>query len=215
MPKLKVEYVPTLELKENANNAKKHPPEQLEQIKQSIEDFGFLDPLGIWKDNIIIEGHGRYLAALELGIEEVPCIRLDSLTDQQRLAYGIVHNQLTMNSGFDLDKLNLDLEQITDFDMSDFGLDLSEDIKEIEKEVKSSMEPIELSDCYDMGETFNLLKEIKSSGISKEEKDFLIAAAYRHCKFNFSNIAEYYEQSASEKMKRLMEKSNLVTLVSK
>lgn len=215
MPKLKVEYVPTLELKENANNAKKHPPEQLEQIKQSIEDFGFLDPLGIWKDNIIIEGHGRYLAALELGIEEVPCIRLDSLTDQQRLAYGIVHNQLTMNSGFDLDKLNLDLEQITDYDMSDFGLDLSEDIKEIEKEVKSSMEPIELSDCYDMGETFNLLKEIKSSGISKEEKDFLIAAAYRHCKFNFSNIAEYYEQSASEKMKRLMEKSNLVTLVSK
>lgn len=215
MPKLKVEYVPTLELKENANNAKKHPPEQLEQIKQSIEDFGFLDPLGIWKDNIIIEGHGRYLAALELGIEEVPCIRLDSLTDQQRLAYGIVHNQLTMNSGFDLDKLNLDLEQITDFDMSDFGLDLSEDIKEIEKEVKSSMEPVELSDCYDMGETFNLLKEIKSSGINKEEKDFLIAAAYRHCKFNFSNIAEYYEQSASEKMKRLMEKSNLVTLVSK
>lgn len=215
MPRLKVEYVPTLELKENANNAKKHPPEQLEQIKQSIEDFGFLDPLGIWKDNIIIEGHGRYLAALELGIEEVPCIRLDSLTDQQRLAYGIVHNQLTMNSGFDLDKLNLDLEQITDFDMSDFGLDLSEDIKEIEKEVKSSMEPVELSDCYDMGETFNLLKEIKSSGINKEEKDFLIAAAYRHCKFNFSNIAEYYEQSASEKMKRLMEKSNLVTLVSK
>ena len=215
MPRLKVEYVPTLELKENANNAKKHPPEQLEQIKQSIEDFGFLDPLGIWKDNIIIEGHGRYLAALELGIEEVPCIRLDSLTDQQRLAYGIVHNQLTMNSGFDLDKLNLDLEQITDFDMSDFGLDLSEDIKEIEKEVKNGMEPIELSDCYDMGETFNLLKEIKSSGISKEEKDFLIAAAYRHCKFNFSNIAEYYEQIASEKMKRLMEKSNLVTLVSK
>ena len=87
-----------------------------------------------------------------------------------------------MNSGFDLDKLNLDLEQITDFDMSDFGLDLSEDIKEIEKEVKSSMEPVELSDCYDMGETFNLLKEIKSSGINKEEKDFLIAAAYRHCK---------------------------------
>lgn len=215
MPRLKVEYVPTLELKENANNAKKHPPEQLEQIKQSIEDFGFLDPLGIWKDNIIIEGHGRYLAALELGIEEVPCIRLDSLTDQQRLAYGIVHNQLTMNSGFDLDKLNLDLEQITDYDMSDFGLDLSEDIKEIEKEVKNSMEPVELSDCYDMGETFNLLKGIKSSGISKEEKDFLIAAAYRHCKFNFSNIAEYYEQSASEKMKRLMEKSNLVTLVSK
>lgn len=213
MSKLTVEYIPLLELRENENNAKEHPPEQLEQIKKSIEDFGFLDPIGIWKDNIIIEGHGRYLAALELGLEEVPVIRLDSLTDQQRLAYGIVHNQLTMNSGFDLDKLNLDLDKITDYDMSDFGLDLSEDIKEIEREIRDNSKPVEIGDCYNNIETLNLLKEIKKSNVSSEERSFLVAAAYRHCKFNFSEIAEYYETRASGEMKELMEHSNLVTLV--
>lgn len=213
MSELTIEYVPLLELRENENNAKEHPPEQLEQIKKSIEDFGFLDPIAIWKDNIIIEGHGRYLAALELGLEEVPVIRLDSLTDQQRLAYGIVHNQLTMNSGFDLDKLNLDLEQITDYDMTDFGIDLSDEIEEIEREIQKRDKPLEIGDCYNNIETLNLLKEIKKSNVSAEEKHFLTAAAYRHCKFNFSDIAEYYETKASDEMKKLMENSNLVTLV--
>lgn len=213
MSELTIEYVPLLELRENENNAKKHPPEQLEQIKKSIENFGFLDPIAIWKDNIIIEGHGRYLAALELGIDDVPVIRLDSLTDQQRLAYGIVHNQLTMNSGFDLDKLNLDLDKITDYDMTDFGIDLSEAIEEIEREIQKRDKPLEIGDCYNNIETLNLLKEIKNSKVSAEEKCFLVAAAYRHCKFNYSDIAEYYETKANDEMKKLMENSNLVTLV--
>ena len=115
-------------LKPYENNAKQHPEEQIDQIKKSIEDFGFLDPVAIWKDDTIIEGHGRLLAALEMGLEEIPVIRLDGLTDAQRKAYALVHNQLTMNTGFDIDALALELDKVKlDFDMAAFGFDLGEE----------------------------------------------------------------------------------------
>ena len=107
--KLKVEYLPIDEIKPYKNNAKIHTPEQIDQIKASIQQFGMNDPIGIWsKENIIVEGHGRLLACQELGYKEIPVIRLDDLTDEQRKAYTLAHNQLTMNTGFDLDILNED-----------------------------------------------------------------------------------------------------------
>ena len=104
--KLKVEYIPIEDIKPYEKNAKIHTDEQIEQIKKSIEEFGMNDPIGIWRDNIIIEGHGRLMACKELGMTEVPVIRLDDLTDDQRKAYTLIHNQTTMNTGFDLDILN-------------------------------------------------------------------------------------------------------------
>lgn len=122
---LKIEYLPIEELKPYANNAKEHPAEQIEQIKKSIQEFGFDDPIGIWKDEIV-EGHGRLIAAIELGMDTVPVIRLDHLTDEQRRAYTLVHNKLTMNSDFNLDLLRIELDDI-DIDMTDFGFDLDEE----------------------------------------------------------------------------------------
>ena len=122
---LKIEYMPIEELKPYANNAKDHPAEQVEQIKKSIQQFGFDDPIGIWKDEIV-EGHGRLIAALELGMDTVPVVRLDHLTDDQRRAYALVHNKLTMNSDFNLDLLKIELDDI-DIDMTDFGFDLDEE----------------------------------------------------------------------------------------
>lgn len=119
---LRIEYVPIDSINPYPNNAKLHPAEQIEQIKDSIEKFGFKDPIAIWKDNVIIEGHGRLIAALELGIEEVPIIRLDDLSDQDRRAYMLVHNKLTMNSGFDSEILDLEIENI-DLDMEQFGFE--------------------------------------------------------------------------------------------
>ena len=121
--KLKVEYIPIDEIKPYENNAKIHTEEQIEQIKKSIEEFGMNDPIGIWgKDNIIIEGHGRLMALKELGWDEVPVIRLDDLTDEQRRAYTLIHNQTTMNTGFNIDILNEELQSI-DLDMSFYGFD--------------------------------------------------------------------------------------------
>lgn len=121
---LKVEYLKTESLEPYPGNAKLHPAEQVEQIKKSIVEFGFNDPVAIWKNNEIIEGHGRVIAALELGIDKIPVIRLDSLTDDERRAYMLVHNQLTMNSGFDYDLLQLELDDLQELNLSDFGLEL-------------------------------------------------------------------------------------------
>lgn len=135
MSKLKVEYIKKEDLKPYVNNAKVHTGEQVGQIKKSIEEFGFNDPIAIWKDNEIIEGHGRLLAVMEMDdIKEVPVIRLDDLTDEQRKAYILVHNKLTMNTGFDDVLLNLELDDI-DIDMEQFGfVNIDEEIEEIAKE---------------------------------------------------------------------------------
>ena len=124
---LQIEYLNKDELKPYANNAKLHPAEQVEQIKTSIREFGFNDPIAIWHDNEIIEGHGRLLAAMEMDeIQEVPIIRLDDLTDEQRKSYMLIHNKLTMNTDFDTDILGIELNDIVDIDMSKFGF--SDDI---------------------------------------------------------------------------------------
>ena len=77
----------------------------------------------MWKDNEIIEGHGRYLALRKMGHTEVPVIRLDGLTDAQRRECMLVHNQTTLNSGFDIDLLNFELNDLPEFDAPfyDFG----------------------------------------------------------------------------------------------
>jgi ParB-like chromosome segregation protein Spo0J len=122
--KLKIEYVDINSIKPYLNNAKLHPEEQIEQIKKSIQEFGNNDPIAVW-NNEIVEGHGRYEALKQLGETNIPIIRLDNLTDEERRAYTLVHNKLTMNSDFDYKILDAELEDI-DIDMSEYGFDLNE-----------------------------------------------------------------------------------------
>lgn len=91
---LRIEYLTLDKLKPYEKNARKHKEADLSTIKASISEFGMSDPIGVWgKDNIIVEGHGRYMSCKELGIEQVPVIHLDHLTDEQRRAYALVHNK--------------------------------------------------------------------------------------------------------------------------
>lgn len=128
MPELKVETVNIDELNLNPLNSKLHPAEQIDQIAASIEEFGNCDPLGVWTNDagelVIVEGHGRYAALKKLGITEVPIIRLDHLSDEQRRAYGIIHNQTNLSSGFDFEILNQELDMIADIDMSQWDLEI-------------------------------------------------------------------------------------------
>ncbi len=224
MEKLKIEYVDINSIKPYEKNAKLHPKEQIEQIKKSIEQFGMNDPIGIWKDEIV-EGHGRLIALKELGYEEIPIIRLDHLTDEERRAYILAHNKLTMNSDFDLDILNEELKQFDTIDMSDFGFDLDFDSLEIEGdeeenpyttkinipqyEIKGD-EPA-INELFDKEKTEELISKINRSNVSDAQKEFLINAAQRHLAFNYNKIAEYYAHQDKE-MQELMEESALVII---
>ena len=133
---LKIEYLPVDSLKPYEKNARKHEDTDVQTIVASIKEFGFDDPIGVWgEDNLIVEGHGRLMAAKKLGMETVPVIHLDHLTDEQRRAYALAHNKTAEMSEWDFDLLDDELDGIFDIDMSDFGFDSDFDEKEeIKKE---------------------------------------------------------------------------------
>lgn len=151
---LKIEYLPITELKPYENNARKHAEADIEAIKKSIEEFGFNDPIGIWHDTIV-EGHGRLLAAQELEMAEVPVIRLDHMTDEERRAYSLAHNKTAELSDWDFEMLDTELEDIFDIDMSQFGFDISTDdepIEIIEDEVpEDAPSKVKLGDIWQLG----------------------------------------------------------------
>lgn len=132
--KLIVVSLPLDALTPYEKNARQHKDFDVSVIKKSIEEFGFNDPIGIWGDkNIIVEGHGRLLAARELGYEEVPCIRLDHLTDEQRKAYALAHNRSAELSSWDIDTLEEELKALEgDFDLSSLGFEEFLDLEEPE-----------------------------------------------------------------------------------
>ena len=110
MEKLQIIYLPPGDLTPYENNTRRHSPDDIEQIKESIRQDGFSDPIGIWgEQNIIVEGHGRQIAALEMGLDYVPCIRLDHMTDDQRRDYAIRHNRTAELSAWDFTKLEEEL----------------------------------------------------------------------------------------------------------
>jgi site-specific DNA-methyltransferase (adenine-specific) len=110
------------QLKAYEKNAKKHTQEQIEHIVNSIKRFQFCDPIGVWGEkNIVVEGHGRLLALKKMGVKEVDCIRLDHLTDEERKAYTLVHNQSTLETPIELDLLSEELSSITEIDMTELG----------------------------------------------------------------------------------------------
>ena len=165
MEKLKVEYVDINSIKPYERNAKLHPKEQIEQIKKSIEQFGMNDPIGIWKDEIV-EGHGRLIALKELKYKEIPIIRLDHLTDEERRAYILAHNKLTMNSDFDMGLLEDELNEILNIDMNDFGFNF--DLEPMEDELdKQEIEERE----YQVKIIFNEPRDFKK--IEDELREYL------------------------------------------
>ena len=125
-PDLEIHTAAVSDLVPYAHNAKLHSQLQVGQIADSMREFGNCDPIAVWHnpqgDMEIVEGHGRVLALQRLGIDTCPVIYLDHLSDEQRRAYTHVHNQLTLNSGFDMSVLESDLDSL-DFDWGSFGFD--------------------------------------------------------------------------------------------
>ena len=109
---LKIEYLPVGRLKPYEKNAKKHPAEQVEHIANSIREFGFRQPLVVDKNDVLVIGHGRLLAAKKLGLDTVPCVRADDLTEEQKAEIEAIVNsgtrldiQYYLNTVMDEDKV--------------------------------------------------------------------------------------------------------------
>ena len=168
MEELQIVYLSPHDLTPYEGNARKHTDTDVEQIAESIRVDGFNDPIGIWGDkNLIVEGHGRQIAAIELGLKKVPCIRLDHMTDAQRRDYAIRHNRTAELSGWDWAQVEkeceaLDLEGFDTGDLFNFeaktadwfdreqkdGKDREEDNEEY-NEFLEKFEPKKTTDdCY-------------------------------------------------------------------
>ena len=103
------------------NNARTHSPEQINKIRASLREFGFVNPLIIDRDNNVIAGHGRLVAAKAEGYTEVPCVFVDEMTEAQKKAYILADNRMALDAGWDDDLLKVELEALQDLDF-DLGL---------------------------------------------------------------------------------------------
>lgn len=127
-----VQQVPIGALTPYERNAKLHSPEQVRKIADSIREFGFISPCLIDREGNVIAGHGRILAAQELGMTEVPCVYVEGLTEAQRRAYILADNRLTELGEWDTELLDLELKELKemDFDVAFTGFDVDLDLPE-------------------------------------------------------------------------------------
>ena len=138
---IRVTYRKIRELKPYKKNAKKHPKEQVERIANSIKEFGFFEhrAVAIDKNDCVVEGHGRILAARKAGLKQVPTICLDDLSDEQIKAWRLIENK-TAESGYDETLINEEINELlkSDINMEVFGFSidaLEDETIEVEPDV--------------------------------------------------------------------------------
>lgn len=199
----------------------------ISKVAESIREFGFKVPIIVDKDNTIIAGHTRVKACNVLGIEKVPTIVADDLTDDQVKAFRLADNKVSEFASWDYEALMEELEDIS-LDMESFGFNFDElegfeDDSSGEAEQDRYTEKVEvplyeirggkptMDELFDAAKYEELVSTIQDSDIPEEVKQFLIHASSRHIGFNFSNIAEYYAH-ADEEIQELMEQNALVII---
>lgn len=217
------------ELKPYENNPRFND-DAVEYVAKSIKEFGFKVPMVIDKNNVIVTGHTRYKAALELGLDEVPCIVADDLTEEQIKAFRLADNKVSEKSSWNFDLLDEELADLS-LDMVDFGFleDLSnlglnesidtetdEDYDEYSTKITPPQYEItgelpEMSELVNKDKYLELINNIEKANITDEQKEFLKLSATRHLVFDYSKIAEYYAHQNKE-MQKLMEDSALVII---
>jgi ParB-like chromosome segregation protein Spo0J len=214
-------------------NARTHSPEQIRQVANSIQRFGFTNPILVASDAGIIAGHGRLAAARLIGMGQVPVIVLDHLTPDERRAYVIADNQLALNAGWDEELLRLEIGDLAEleFDLSLLGFDdevlkelLDVDQEETQEQgddaysgkvdapiYNPSDQKPEIAELYDRSTADRLVQAIKAQNFEDAMHDFLVAAAQRHTEFNYQKIADYYAQ-ASPAQQAIFEELALVVI---
>src|SRR5215212_4731682 len=130
MSRAQIEYVAASQLRPWSRNARTHSGKQIRQIADSIRRFGFTNPVLIDRENAILAGHGRVAAAQSLGMGEVPCLRIENLSPEEKRAYVLTDNKLALNAGWDEELLAHELKALNEldlnFDLSITGFSISE-----------------------------------------------------------------------------------------
>ena len=186
-----MKLVPLDKLIPYANNARTHSPAQINKLRSSLREFGFINPVIIDRDYGIIAGHGRVLAAREEGISEVPCVFADHLTEAQKKAYILADNRMAMDAGWDEELLRIEIEALqaeafdiglTGFDDSELSklFDAGKDVKDDDFDVDAQLQKptvTKLGDVWILGrhrlvcgdstkpETFELLMDGKKANL--------------------------------------------------
>jgi ParB-like chromosome segregation protein Spo0J len=149
---MKYEQVKTEKLIPYVNNARKHSEAQVAQIAASIKEFGFISPIIIDKTYGVICGHGRLLGAQKLGLKEVPCLRVEHLTETQKKAYILADNRLSETATWDNELLALELEDLKlegfDLELAGFDSEFLDKLSPFEMEI----EPKERTGAKELGE---------------------------------------------------------------
>ncbi|MGF3066962.1 ParB N-terminal domain-containing protein [Facklamia sp. P12950] len=132
------------------NNARTHSNDQINKLRSSIREFGFINPVIIDKDYGVIAGHGRIMAAKEEGIKEVPCVFVDHLNEAQKKTYILADNRMALDAGWDEELLRVEIESLEEYGFNveltgfseeelsslfDLGLEVEEDDFDVEKEL--------------------------------------------------------------------------------
>ena len=136
---MKTKTININDLKPYENNAKLHTGSQIEQIKQSINDYGYVFPIVIDNENNIIAGHGRYEALKELDYQDVSVVVVDNLTDEQVKQLRLLDNKIADNAGYDIKMINEELATFDNFDFSFYNFEFEKfdniDISTIESDI--------------------------------------------------------------------------------
>jgi site-specific DNA-methyltransferase (adenine-specific) len=165
-----IKYIKTEELIPYVNNPRTND-QAVDSVAASIKEFGFKQPIVIDKDKVVVAGHTRLKASKKLGLEEVPCIIADDLTEEQIKAYRLADNKVAESADWDLQKLELELKALEDVDMSQFGFE------DMEKEAESFVEleevetPDEVPERVSPGEIWKLGEHRLMCGDSTKKED--------------------------------------------
>jgi len=196
----------------------------VKRVADSIQEFGFNQPIVVDKDNIIVVGHTRWKASKELGLKEVPVLYMpDDISDAKVKAYRIADNKLNEYASWDDELLLSELEDIKeimgDVESTGFSEKNLDDLmnKTDDAYTKKIDTPIyepkgenpSLDTLYNDTHAMKLMADIKNSTVPDDIKKFLSLAAYRHVEFNYKRIAEYYAHADADTQK-LIEDSAMV-----
>lgn len=219
--------IPVGEVKPNPGNPNKHPGDQIRKLAYVIQANGWRNPIVVsTRSGLIVKGHGRLMAAVELGKSAVPVEYQDYESEAAELADLMADNRIAELSSINVDAALEIMDKVEDKEAAGYtGAEVAEWIKAMKEEADEEKytrlievprytptgECPEVDDLYDDSKAAELIRQIEASGVSEAEKVFLRLAAYRHTVISFKHVAEYYAHAGKE-LQELMERSALVII---